>query len=698
MDTVPSYTQLAQGKNAYAQQASAKEKPAVQRKQTPKSTPTTDTFEQTTPKKQSQPTPTEKPTPLAPWLIAGASLLVSLGTVAVVAIQFFHRPAEVVPQGLTETALKPLTDRLTTLEQALERKVKAGTLPDLTEVQTLVSSFRQEVQTFNITTEGGKTELLQKINDFQKSLETEALSRTLFKTDVENNVNKRLEELKNEISAQLNQLKTQLTPKVANNDRPAVVSRLLKSAKIKPIDYIVPTPVSTKIQLLMDKYKVATGGVYLNGQEFNSASTDLVDQYQPQFETNLSYEDWVNTLKYAKEIHMGDEHGHILKPVLTLFASGAARFKDDAKGEQFEQFTHLMETIMIDPDCGLSHMEQWKELLANLEVDTNAPMVNFGHDALGDRNFNDLYSIPFYSKLIELSKPTAGAEPKFQFHLSNHGLSPLIDFLSDVVKQKKIALNLDDPIRGACLSKIGEEQKMSYVKPYEQLTKEDGDISDVMTHLIKPYLKLMKQASLITFNADSKHLTTHAPLTTESSYIMEAYMGYTPDWNNPQAVADKLNGDFRALIEKLATAVEANDYSTIDKPIYNAVDNYSRLTFTRPNETYTVKLDGKQVSVVGELLTLPNNVTVIHGHDTPDDKAMGALKTTASAAHHINLDNGFLHGFSRNAEKTKTEAQNSGVWDITKTHWLNNTTGDAFMPSITSLFEENLAPLPIAIY
>ena len=155
MDTVPSYTQLAQGKNAYAQQASAKEKPAVQRKQTPKSTPTTDTFEQTTPKKQSQPTPTEKPAPLAPWLIAGASLLVSLGTVAVVATQFFHRPAEVVPQGLTETALKPLTDRLTTLEQALERKVKAGTLPDLTEVQTLVSSFRQEVQTFNITTEGG---------------------------------------------------------------------------------------------------------------------------------------------------------------------------------------------------------------------------------------------------------------------------------------------------------------------------------------------------------------------------------------------------------------------------------------------------------------------------------------------------------------------------------------------------------------
>ena len=138
MDTVPSYTQLAQGYTPSLSQTSTLKNPEVQRKQPQKSTPTTDTFEQTTPKKQSQPTPTEKPAPLAPWLIAGASLLVSLGTVAVVAIQFFHRPAEVVPQGLTETALKPLTDRLTTLEQALERKVTAGTLPDLAEVQALV--------------------------------------------------------------------------------------------------------------------------------------------------------------------------------------------------------------------------------------------------------------------------------------------------------------------------------------------------------------------------------------------------------------------------------------------------------------------------------------------------------------------------------------------------------------------------------
>ena len=83
-----------------------------------------DKFERTTQAQPSQPKPTENPNSLAPWLIAGTSLLVSLGTVAMVATQFFKRPTE-VPNSLSEASIKPIIERLTTLEASIS-KVGSG--------------------------------------------------------------------------------------------------------------------------------------------------------------------------------------------------------------------------------------------------------------------------------------------------------------------------------------------------------------------------------------------------------------------------------------------------------------------------------------------------------------------------------------------------------------------------------------------
>jgi hypothetical protein len=468
---------------------------------------------------------------------------------------------------------------------------------------------------------------------------------------------------------------------------PAVVSRLLKSAKINPIEYIVPEPVNQKIQSLMDKYAVAPSGVYLNGGELASASTELVDHYQPKFTTDLSYEDWVDTLKHAKELHMGDEHGHIFKPVLTLFASGAARFKDDAEGNQFERFTQLMETIMIKPECGLDYITEWNTLLANLEVDANAPLVNFGHDALADRNFNDLYSIPFYNKLIELSKPSADAEPKFQFHLSNHGLAPLIDFLHTVVVNERKKISNDRFVYDLKVdTRIDPDPKLkqmpSFSLAYNQLEPDKA-----MEHLIKPYLELMKQACLLTFNTESNHLTIHAPLTAEFEKSLKDYMGYTVNWEKPQAVASYLNDRFRKLIGTLQNAIETNNYQDIGKEFYRDIDTYSKLTFMRPKTG-------------SELVVLPNNVQVIHGHNTPNNQEMQALNTTAAQAHQINLDNELIKSFAEIAKRVKQNAHDLGCLDISEEQWLNNTSKIDSVPSISEYFDktQKASPLPIAIY
>ncbi|MCX5919967.1 MAG: hypothetical protein NTW61_01385 [Candidatus Melainabacteria bacterium] len=78
MDTVPSYTQLAQGYTPSLSQTSTPKKPEVQRKQPQKSTPTTDTFNVT--EEARKPTPQTKPKKEAPpWaMIIGGT--VALGT------------------------------------------------------------------------------------------------------------------------------------------------------------------------------------------------------------------------------------------------------------------------------------------------------------------------------------------------------------------------------------------------------------------------------------------------------------------------------------------------------------------------------------------------------------------------------------------------------------------------------------------
>lgn len=130
-----------------------------------------DKFDRISQAPQSQPKPTEKPNSLDPWMIAGASLLVSLGTVAVVASQVFKRPSE-ASKTLTEASLKPIVDRLTALEQS----VLAGNTPDLKAVETLLQSLKKEI----VDAHGAK------LDDFQSKLLARITQlETKFQSDTE---------------------------------------------------------------------------------------------------------------------------------------------------------------------------------------------------------------------------------------------------------------------------------------------------------------------------------------------------------------------------------------------------------------------------------------------------------------------------------------------------------------------------------
>ncbi|MFM7390665.1 MAG: hypothetical protein ACKO34_08615 [Vampirovibrionales bacterium] len=342
----------------------------------------------------------------------------------------------------------------------------------------------------------------------------------------------------------------------------------------------VPEVVHQHLQHTLQRFKIRPSFVDLAKPQYSGSVISF---------PSMNYDAWVASLQKAKEIHLGDEHGHLLKPIITLFASGAIRFKDDAKGTKLKELLHIMEATQANEDINAlvsKYLPRWQQLLADLEMDTNVPFINGMHDALGDRNGHDVFNIPFYLRLVELSKPHSAQERGFVPHTSNHGLQGLA--------------TLVHTLNGGStrVARIGPHQSQSFELDWQELPREK-----VEKLLVVPYLRLMRECHVMSYRPESNHLTTHAALTQESDKCLKELGITVSNWQDKQQLRNATAQVNKALQDTVTEVIKANNMAQpVSKETLDNVDALMRLNFVRATNR-------------NDLLSLPTGVKVIHGHD-----------------------------------------------------------------------------------
>lgn len=359
---------------------------------------------------------------------------------------------------------------------------------------------------------------------------------------------------------------------------------------LHPVMSKVPDVVHQHLQHTLQRFKIQPSFVDLAQPTHNGSVMSF---------PSMTYDAWVASLQNAKEIHLGDEHGHLLKPILTLFASGAIRFKHDAQGAKLKELLHIMEATQVHEDINAlvqTHLPRWQQLLADLEMDANVPFINGMHDALGDRNGHDVFNIPFYLRLVELSKPHYAAGRGFVPHTSNHGLQGL-------------AVLVNNLNRGtASVTHVHPDQAPSFELAWQGLPREK-----VQELLVVPYLQLMQECRVMSYRPESKHLTTHATLTQESDEWLKELGVRVSNWQDEQQLINATAQVNQALKDTVTEVIKANTVGkSVSQQTVENVDALMNLSFVRAGNR-------------NDLLPLPTGVKVIHGHDDFSDVPFGDI-------------------------------------------------------------------------
>ncbi|MFM7390352.1 MAG: hypothetical protein ACKO34_06995 [Vampirovibrionales bacterium] len=244
-----------------------------------------------------------------------------------------------------------------------------------------------------------------------------------------------------------------------------------------------------------------------------------------------------------------------------------------------------------------THLTRWQELLDDLEMDANVPFINGMHDALGDRNGHDVFNIPFYLRLVKLSKPYYAQERGFVPHTSNHGLQGLARLVNILNNNPRNVTRVDT------------RDAQSFELDLQKLPSDK-----LQELLVLPYLRLMRECRVMSYRPESKHLTTHTALTEESDKWLKELGITVSNWKDKQQLINATAQVNKALQDTVTEVIKANNTGKpVSKETLKKVSALMELSFVRADNNRN------------DLLPLPTGVKVIHGHDDFSNVSFGDI-------------------------------------------------------------------------